>query len=181
MSKAVVLIFFIAAVIIFYIYKYASKGIKKAYKHTMPQDAYASALGRDEEKIERIVHAMLALIGTQTTFAYDQYGILIDGAKDNWSIGYVGGFADATLQQARIGTDNLGHIIMLKFFCGVFGEKEGLGYFKKYSSLMEDRDEDAVNGSGIAGNEIFNQYSSNGKLMPLELMKHIAEKRFPSN
>ena len=181
MSKTIILIFFITAFIIFYIFKYASKGVKKAYNHTIKQDEITSVLSLPQEKIERIVNAMLASIRIQTNLAYDRFGKLTDVAKDNWSIGYIGGFADAILQKSKIDIDITGHIVMHKFFCGVFGEGEGFEYFEKYSNLMETQDEAAINGSNTAGNEVFNQFQSNGKMMPLGLMKHITEKQLSSN
>src|SRR5574337_1234341 len=69
---------------------------------------------------------------------------------DNWTIGYIGGFADQVNIRKGIKHDDRGVAVMLLVFGSVFGDKNRVACFKRYESLIQSGDVKALEGEKIA-------------------------------
>lgn len=72
-------------------------------------------------------------------------------ARDNFSIGYIGGYVDAILRRKRVATMRTGYTIGELVFVDVFGSKDGFSLYEKYLSLQHDSDTDFF--AGMAAGE----------------------------
>ena len=72
-------------------------------------------------------------------------------ARDNFSIGYIGGYVDAILRRKRIATMRTGYTIGELVFVDVFGSKDGFSMYEKYLSLQHESDTEFF--AGMAAGE----------------------------
>lgn len=72
---------------------------------------------------------------------------------DDWTIGYVGGFAEQVSIGKGLGDDERGIGAMLLVFGSVFGDQNRLAFFNRYDSLIQAKDAMALEGYKIARNE----------------------------
>jgi len=100
-------------------------------------------------------------------------------AKDNWSLGYVGGCIDAFIQKRsgslvdRRGTinENLGdYVIMTYVFSDVYGEKNGETLFEKFMMLQKKQDKQMMFGMMRGGSDVFSLVEENISLGWAEYM-----------
>lgn len=108
----------------------------------------------NEGQTKRIIEPMTDLLIAQKKQFADEGGVLPKKAKDNWSIGYVGGYADALLNNAGIDTDVKGLSIMTGIFISVFGKNEAPVLFSKFLNLQSEQDLDFFDGRKNGGEEL---------------------------
>ena len=94
-----------------------------------------------------IVATLQAQKSSETPFA----GACPPRARDNFSIGYIGGYVDAILRRKRVATMRTGYTIGELVFVDVFGSNEGFSLYEKYLSLQHESDTDFF--AGMAAGE----------------------------
>jgi hypothetical protein len=92
-------------------------------------------------------------------------------AKDNWSIGYVAGFSDATLQLSGINNDARGVVIMLFIFIEIYKE-EGSVLFEKFSDLQKKSNWE-INAGMLRGGNEFKDFIRNNDTIPTAWATHV--------
>lgn len=115
------------------------------------------------DRAREIAYFASGLLGAQKITFTDEYGMLREKARDKWSLGYVGGFADAALQKGGIPHDTSAHAAMAIVFMEVFGQQDGATYFGKFMDLQQANDPDLFAGLSLGGNEFIDWVKDNDK------------------
>lgn len=126
----------------------------------------------DSKEVSELANLLVGILSIQITMMSDS-GSLPSKAKDNWSIGYIAGVADAFLQIKNISNHSKsGHKLMTMIFIEIFGDSDGPDFFQKFMKLQTEGDSDIFDGMMIGGKEIF-EWSKDKEKVPLGLSSHV--------
>ena len=108
------------------------------------------ALG-EEDDAGAISSIIIATLAAQKAFVSVDTGELPDKARDNFSIGYVGGYVNAVLRYRRLSDDDSQDTVGQMVFSAIFGNGDGSRLYKKYQRLKGENDREVV--AGISAGE----------------------------
>lgn len=154
------------------------RGIKDAYKAVSSESDdinFSERAVEDGNPVLKTAEVISGLLLDQKKHIVDEYNILPEKAKDNYSLGYVGGFADAILQRKGVEMDEAGTLIMAIVFINIFGEDQGPLYIRKLIALQDADDREVFNGMQRGGEEVF-AWLSNEEKKPLGWLSYTSEK-----
>ena len=122
------------------------------------------ALEHDNDDVSKMIDLIAGTLSAQKALMSDEYDMLPDKAKDEWSLGYIVGYSDALLQRKGIDTDATGLAIMTIVFITIFGEEQGPTYFRKFMDLQKAGAPEIFVGMKKGGNEAFTWLSDTDKI-----------------
>lgn len=187
MGRAVVVVFFVIGFFVFTFIKLAASGVKSAY-NAVKDDDYTnskfskSPSGQTDPSNQAIstIDFLTSTLSMQTMLMGTGGTTLPDRSKDEWSIGYVGGYVDAMLQRQGKSLSSDAHYCMLVMSCvfaRLFGEIEGEALFKKFISLQTERHEKNLAGQLAGGNDLEDFCASDGKSNPIGWSGYVLDVR----
>lgn len=109
--------------------------------------------GHDDD-VAAISSIILATLAAQKAFVSVDTGELPDKARDNFSIGYVGGYVDAVLRRKRLQGDDEDQFVAEYVFSGVFGNGDGHRLFERYTQLRDAHDAAVIAGITVGESDI---------------------------
>ena len=105
----------------------------------------------EDDDVGAVSTIIVATLQAQKSYVAPPDGACPAKARDNFSIGYVGGYVDAILRRKRVATMRTGYTIGELVFVQLFGRKDGFLLYEKYLSLQHDSDTDFF--AGMAAGE----------------------------
>lgn len=105
----------------------------------------------EDDDIGAVSSIIVATLAAQKACVSGDANDLPDRARDNFSIGYIGGYVDAILRRKRIATMRTGYTIGELVFVDIFGRADGFPYYERYLSLQQASDTDVF--AGMAAGE----------------------------
>lgn len=101
-----------------------------------------------DDLMHQVANSISALLSVQLMMCQSS-----NKMGDNWTVGYIGGFADQVNIRKGIRHDERGIGVMLLVFGSVFGDKNRVACLDHYESLILAKDARALEGAKIARNE----------------------------
>jgi len=123
-------------------------------------------MGKEIDEVSEILGIIFSGLMMQMVHITNEYGVLPDKAKDNWALGYIGGYADGVLQRKGIGADETGSVILETAFITIFGKEQGPISFQKFMDLQQVSDPELFEGMKKGGEEVFT-WLSNKDVFPM--------------
>ncbi len=111
-------------------------------------------LPHEDDDVTNISSIIIATLAAQKAFVSVNSDGLPDKARDNFSIGYIGGYLDTVLRRRRTATTSTAHTIGEIVFAGVFGSADGFEFYEKYLSLQHAADADVLVGMSAGESDI---------------------------
>jgi hypothetical protein len=111
-------------------------------------------LPHEDDDIVNISSIIIATLAAQKAFVSVDSDGLPEKARDNFSIGYIGGYLDTVLRRRRTATTRTAHTIGEIVFAGVFGSADGFEFYEKYLSLQHAADADVLVGMSTGESDI---------------------------
>jgi len=159
MGKAILMVFFVGAFVVFSFIKFAARGVKAAYSAVNePEKGSVPELMHEAErtKVDKAVDLAILALSLQKAMISHGDEVLPAKACDDWSLGYVGGVTDAILQRMGIDQDDIGGFsVMTLVFMDVYGKEKGPVYFQKFIDLQKNPDSALHSGQKVGGTELF--------------------------
>lgn len=137
MAKMTIFIFFIVGLAIFLFVKFALIGLRTAYDHVEKIDPLGKRHTQDE--IQNAFEVTSGVLQMQMARACDSHSDIETfrrRARDDFSLGYICGFLNVTMQVARIDAGNTFEHF-LPVFARLFGDIEGMRLLEKTKALQE--------------------------------------------
>ena len=126
----------------------------------------------EDDGIVKISSIIIATLAAQKAFVSVDSDELLERARDNFSVGYIGGYLDAVLRRRRMATMRTAHTIGEIVFAGVFGSADGFEVYEKYLSLQGARDADVHFGMS-AGKSDIEEWLKNNLNVPCSWSNHV--------
>jgi len=111
-------------------------------------------LVHEDDDVGAVSSIIVATLAAQNACVSADSACLPDKARDNFSIGYVGGYVDAVLRRRRVATMRTGYTIGELVFVDIFGRVDGFPLFEKYLSLQQASVSDVIAGMAAAESDI---------------------------
>jgi hypothetical protein len=161
-AKLTVAIFFLIAVVVLLLIRYAARGMKAGYDYVQQLDQprggsqarQICGKSDDPETAENHKHIdwLLGSLSMQKTFIEGSRGFLPEKAKDAFSKGYIFGYCDAFLQFKGLLDQQRGFTIIAIVLMELLGKDEGAaaaGYV-----LRNQDNPEVIRGMTTGGNEL---------------------------
>jgi hypothetical protein len=162
MAKLTVAIFFLIAVVVLLLIKYAARGMKAGHDYVQQLDQprgssqapQIAGKGNNPETAEnhKLIDWLLSSLSMQKAFIEGSRGFLPEKARDAFSKGYIFGYCDAFLQFKGLMDQQRGLAIIAIVLMELFGNEEGsaaAGYV-----LRNQDDPEVMRGMSTGGNEL---------------------------
>ena len=118
-------------------------------------------LVHEDDDVGAVSSIIVATLAAQKAYVSADTGVLSSKARDNFSIGYVGGYVDAVLRRKRIATMRTGYTIGELVFVDIFGSADGFSLYEKYQSLQHASDTDVFAGMAAGETDIEEWFKNN--------------------
>ena len=107
-----------------------------------------------EDEVTNISSIVVATLAAQKAFVSIHTNGLPDKARDNFSIGYIGGYLGEVLRRKSLETSIPVRQIEQVVFEGIFGSSDGGDLHEKFLSLQQSADADVAAGMEVGASDI---------------------------
>lgn len=160
MGKAIVAMFFVLGFGIFSFIKFASKGVRAAYKAVNEEPGSSRQMMQapvHDDKLKMMCDLLVRLLSIQRVMISSPDDRLFENADDDWSLGYVYGFSDAMMQKFGYGPNDetIRIEVMIAVFRLMFGEEQGDKYLPLLVKSKNEGNPHVTEGMKQGGEDVF--------------------------
>jgi hypothetical protein len=184
MGKAVIVIFFVLAFVVFAFIKAAATGVKKAYQAVNEPDNLKpmpkigkniNDLNETQNKVSSITDLINNTLDVQLAISGQTPGNL---PSDDFVLGYLIGYSDAIMQVNDIENNTPdGFAIATITFIHQFGNDDGPKLFSRYMDKQTSMPTKMGEGLMAGGQDMLTFLQSKGDKPPMQLTGYFLEKR----
>ena len=118
-------------------------------------------LVHEDDDVFAVSTIIASTLAAQKAYILADTGALPSKARDNFSVGYIGGYIDAVLRRKRVATMRAKHTIGELVFVDLFGSPDGFSLYEKYVSLQIESEPSFYTGMAAGETDVEEWFKNN--------------------